>query len=62
MSDGYRGPDDGAVLPDQTLDDTDEGWGDLPTGMADPERPDPEGGDSRDDERLLREVPPHHGN
>ncbi len=37
---------DGEVLPDQTSDDTDRGWG---------ERPD----DADDDERLLREKPPH---
>jgi len=35
------------VLPDTTSDERDVGWGDLP-------EPD-------DDERLLREVPPHHG-
>lgn len=43
-----QGHDDGRdeVLPDQTSDDTDRGWG---------ERPD----DTDDDERLLREKPPH---
>lgn len=35
------------VLPDTTRDEGDLGWGDLP--------------DPDDDERLLREVPPHHG-
>ena len=35
------------VLPDTTRDERDVGWGDTP-------EPD-------DDERLLREVPPHHG-
>jgi len=35
------------VLPDTTSDERDVGWGDPP-------EPD-------DDERLLREVPPHHG-
>jgi hypothetical protein len=42
-----RGPDTGKVLPDVTRDEQDVGWGELP-------EPD-------DDERLLREVPPHHG-
>jgi hypothetical protein len=36
---------DDPVLPDQTSDDTDSGWGDQP-------------GD--DDARLLEELPPHH--
>jgi hypothetical protein len=44
-SPGYDDGDD-EVLPDQTSDDTDRGWG---------ERPD----DADDDERLLREKPPH---
>ena len=38
---------DGSVLPDITSDERDVGWGELP--------------DRDDDERLLREVPPHHG-
>jgi hypothetical protein len=33
------------VLPDQTRDDTDDGWGEIP-------EPD-------DDARLIEEVPPH---
>ncbi|HEX5493787.1 MAG TPA: hypothetical protein VFX70_04335 [Mycobacteriales bacterium] len=37
----------GQVLPDVSTDETDVGWGDLPDG-------------SGDDERILREVPPHH--
>lgn len=61
MSEGHWGPDEGAVLPEQTRDDTDEGWGELPTAMTDPERLGPESSDALDDERLLREVPPHHG-
>ena len=40
-------PADRTLLPDTTGDERDIGWGDLP-------EPD-------DDERLLREVPPHHG-
>lgn len=36
------------VLPNVSTDETDIGWGDLP---------DEPGGD---DERILREVPPHH--
>ncbi len=39
--------DDAAVLPDVTTDERDVGWG---------ERPEPD-----DDDRYLREVPPHHG-
>jgi hypothetical protein len=35
------------ILPDQTVDDTDRGWGELPA-------PD-------DDDRLLAERPPHWG-
>jgi hypothetical protein len=42
-----RRPSTGPVLPDVTSDEQDIGWGD---------RPEPD-----DDERLLREVPPHHG-
>jgi hypothetical protein len=42
-----RSSDTGKVLPDITRDEQDVGWGD-------PREPD-------DDERLLREVPPHHG-
>lgn len=38
----------GAVLPDTTSDEQDIGWGEIP-------EPD-------DDDRLRREVPPHHGN
>ncbi len=38
--------DDLPILPDQTRDDTDEGWG--------------ERGRSRDDDRrLIEDVPPH---
>jgi hypothetical protein len=43
-----QGYDDDAadeVLPDQTSDDTDRGWGEAP--------------DEDDDERLIREKPPH---
>jgi hypothetical protein len=36
--------DDEPVLPEQTRDDTDSGWGDSAKD---------------DDERLLRERPPH---
>ena len=42
-----RPPSTGPVLPTVTGDEQDVGWGDAP-------EPD-------DDERLLREVPPHHG-
>ncbi|MGI8681263.1 MAG: hypothetical protein ACR2JO_03825 [Mycobacteriales bacterium] len=35
------------TLPDQTCDDTDAGWGELPRGQD-------------DDARLLDERPPHH--
>ena len=35
------------VLPDVTTDERDIGWGDPP--------------DPGDDDRYLREVPPHHG-
>ena len=39
-------PDDERILPDQTTDDTDAGWGET---------------DADDDtRRLLDEVPPHH--
>jgi hypothetical protein len=36
--------DELVILPDQTTDDTDEGWGERP---------------SADDERFLAERPPH---
>jgi hypothetical protein len=40
--------DDEPLLPDQTSDDDPRGWGES-------------GSDSNeDDERILREVPPHH--
>jgi hypothetical protein len=42
-----RPPSTGPVLPDVTDDERDVGWSEAP-------EPD-------DDERLLREVPPHHG-
>jgi hypothetical protein len=42
-----RRPSGEPILPDVTDDERDVGWGDAP-------EPD-------DDERLLREVPPHHG-
>ena len=35
------------VLPDVTTDERDIGWGELP--------------EPGDDDRYLREVPPHHG-
>ena len=38
----------GGLLPDQTQDESAEGWGDR------------EGTGSRDDE-IKRDVPPHHG-
>lgn len=34
------------VLPEQTTDDTDRGWGEHPDGED-------------DDDRLIREKPPH---
>jgi hypothetical protein len=37
---------DDEVLPEQTSDDTDHGWGDGDDGLS-------------DDERLIREKPPH---
>jgi hypothetical protein len=37
---------DDATLPEQTTDDTDLGWGEPPE-------------EADDDERLLREKPPH---
>jgi hypothetical protein len=46
-----QGEDD-AVLPDQTTDDTDRGWGEQADHADDAD-------DADDDERLLREKPPH---
>lgn len=40
-------PADRPVLPDVTSDERDVGWGDWP--------------EPSDDDRYLREVPPHHG-
>lgn len=37
---------DDPVLPDQTADDTDAGWGDAPA--------------EDDDDRFLDDLPPHH--
>jgi hypothetical protein len=39
--------DELVILPDQTTDDTDEGWGEQPERAA------------HDDDRLLAERPPH---
>lgn len=36
---------DDELLPDQTADDTDRGWGESPAA---------------DDEHLIREKPPHY--
>ncbi len=41
--------DDRPVLPDQTDDDTDIGWGEHPNDT-----------DGDDTQRLLDEKPPHH--
>ena len=38
--------DDLEILPDQTRDDTDRGWGDV---------------DASNDDRLLEDKPPHWG-
>lgn len=38
---------DPSVLPDVTTDEGDLGWGELP--------------EPSDDDRYLREIPPHHG-
>jgi hypothetical protein len=43
----------GPVMPEQTADDTDVGWGDD-------REEDRRGGAESDDERLLADVPPHH--
>jgi hypothetical protein len=40
--------DDEPLLPDQTRDDDPRSWGESDSGSND------------DDERILREVPPHH--
>lgn len=40
--------DDEPLLPEQTRDDDPRTWGDNDFGSND------------DDERILREVPPHH--
>lgn len=42
---GAPAADPDPVLPRRSPDDTDEGWGEQPGG--------------NDDERLLRDVPPH---
>ncbi len=49
MSEPSRAED---LLPEQTGDDTDTGWG---------ERPGPRESDDDGIERYLRERPPHHG-
>jgi hypothetical protein len=45
---GRSGPDEPPVLPAQTRDDTDAGWGERWRDEPD-----------SDDERYLRERPPH---
>jgi hypothetical protein len=40
--------DDEPLLPEQTRDDDPRSWGEIDS-------------DTDDDERILREVPPHHG-
>jgi hypothetical protein len=45
MSSPYE--DDEPLLPDQTRDDDPRNWGEIDS-------------DTDDDERILREVPPHH--
>lgn len=42
---------DDEVLPEQTSDDTDHGWGERPDELSEDEL--------SDDERLIREKPPH---
>jgi hypothetical protein len=44
------GPGD-PLLPEQTTDDSDRGWGERQEDAS----------DSDDLERFLRERPPHHG-
>lgn len=46
-----RAREDHDVLPEQTSDDTDHGWGEDPPGADRAYDPDVE--------RLLREKPPH---
>ena len=49
---GWDDGDDREVLPEQTSDDTDRGWGEgAGAGDAD--------ADADDIERLTREKPPH---
>lgn len=45
-----RPADDRQVLPEQTLDDTDRGWGEHPDDSDDADDA---------DERLRRDKPPH---
>jgi hypothetical protein len=45
---GWDDAGDDEVLPEQTSDDTDRGWGEHPGSD-----------DTDDDERLIREKPPH---
>jgi hypothetical protein len=44
----------GDVLPEATGDERGDGWGEQPEG-------DGPGAEDPADERLRREVPPHHG-
>ena len=46
-----RGPEDEPVLPRRGHDESGPGWGDRPEDAHD---------DANDDERYLRERPPHH--
>ena len=49
---GWDDGDDREVLPEQTSDDTDRGWGEGSYDGADAD-------DADDIERLMREKPPH---
>ena len=51
-------------FPDRSSDDLDRGWGEGTGQTSDTWPADPDGevdGDFDGDERLTREVPPHHG-
>lgn len=59
---GANSSDDpfGVVLPDQTRDEDDAGWGDPAQDPVQDPVQDPAGEQDRD-EQMRRDVPPHHG-
>ena len=50
---------DEPVLPERSSDDSDRGWGERDVELAGSHGGDGSDGSDDDDERLIREKPPH---